>query len=294
LAMKVGRVLLLVVVVNVLGCLSARHGLMDPKGMSPQVLKHIAVHSSRHQGVPQQIDYEKYGLPVNFDGRTAWPGCIHAVLDQGDCGSCWAFAASESLSDRFCIHSQGKINVTLSPQNLLSCEFMNLECDMGSLPFWAWGFMQETGIATLDCVPYVSGGGYVPSCTDDSKSCPGGGQFKLYKAANYTQVGSFWEPSTHVESIMRALLQGPVDATFNVWADFESYSGGVYQYKSGGYEGMHSVKVIGYGVENGLDYWLVQNSWGTGWGPYGGFFKIRKGIDECQFESLMYTGFPQL
>ena len=92
--------------------------------------------------------------------------------------------------------------------------------------------MQETGITTLECVPYVSGktsqmnykktqrhqkigDGYVPSCTDSTQSCPGGGEFKLYKASNYTQVGDFWDPARHVESIMRALLQGPVDATFN-------------------------------------------------------------------------------
>jgi len=73
-----------------------------------------------------------------------------------------------------------------------------------------------------------------------------------------------------------------------------SYSGGVYRHQSGYYEGLHSVKVIGYGVENGVDYWLVQNSWGSGWGPYGGFFKIIRGIDDCEFESLMYTGFPLL
>jgi len=283
----------LVVLYAFVVCECAPYTVMNPKS-SPEMLKFIEDHSSKHAGVKQVVDYEKYGLPVNFDGRTAWPGCIHSVLDQGDCGSCWAFAASESLSDRFCIHSKGKVNVTLSPQNLLSCEFMNLECDMGSLPFWAWSYMQETGITTMDCVPYVSGNGYVPSCTDSTQSCSAGGNFKLYKAANYSQAGDFWEPSRHVEAIMRALLQGPVDATFNVWADFMDYSGGVYQYQSGGYEGMHSVKVIGYGVENGVDYWLVQNSWGPGWGPYGGFFKIRKGVDECQFESLMYTGFPLL
>lgn len=62
-------------------------------------------------------------LPVSFDARTAWPGCVHPILDQGHCGSCWAFAATESLSDRFCIASEGQINVTLSPGDLvrISC-----------------------------------------------------------------------------------------------------------------------------------------------------------------------------
>eukprot|EP01102_Stenamoeba_stenopodia_P002522 TRINITY_DN1235_c0_g1_i1.p1 TRINITY_DN1235_c0_g1~~TRINITY_DN1235_c0_g1_i1.p1 ORF type:complete len:216 (+),score=38.38 TRINITY_DN1235_c0_g1_i1:39-650(+) len=88
-------------------------------------------------------------LPVNFDAREQWPDCIHPVLDQGDCGSCWAFASSEVLSDRFCIHSSGAINVVLSPQNLLSCEKMNLKCELGSLPEWAWSFLENTGIVTM-------------------------------------------------------------------------------------------------------------------------------------------------
>ena len=72
-----------------------RRPVMNPKTFSPEMRQFIEEHASKHKGVKQIIDYEKYDLPVNFDGRTQWPGCIHAVLDQGDCGSCWAFAASE-------------------------------------------------------------------------------------------------------------------------------------------------------------------------------------------------------
>lgn len=173
---------------------------------------------------------------------------------------------------------------------------------MGSLPFWAFQFLQETGVTTLECSPYVSGqDGTVPKCTDSAKQCANSSEpFRLYKAANYTQVGSFWNPAGHIEAIMEALLHGPVDATFNVWSDFDEYSGGVYRYRHGTYEGLHSVKVIGYGVETSEDglsteeYWLVQNSWGPNWGPYNGHFKILKGANECEFESLMYTASPLL
>ncbi len=58
-------------------------------------------------------------LPENFDSRQQWSNCIHPIRDQKSCGSCWAFAASEVLSDRLCIASNGAVNVVLSPQNLV-------------------------------------------------------------------------------------------------------------------------------------------------------------------------------
>jgi len=53
--------------------------------------------------------------PVSFDARQVWPNCVHPIRDQGQCGSCWAFAGSETLSDRMCIASNGSVNPILSP-----------------------------------------------------------------------------------------------------------------------------------------------------------------------------------
>jgi cathepsin B len=52
-----------------------------------------------------------------------------------------------------------------------------------------------------------------------------------------------------------------------------SYKSGIYQHLTGTQLGGHAVKVIGYGIEDGLSYWLCQNSWSTTWGE-GGYFKI--------------------
>jgi cathepsin B len=68
------------------------------------------------------VDLE--AIPTNFDPRTVWPDCIHPILDQEQCGSCWAFGASESFSDRICIQTNGSVNVVLSPENLVSCDFV--------------------------------------------------------------------------------------------------------------------------------------------------------------------------
>src|SRR3989338_7792356 len=60
-------------------------------------------------------------LPESFDARVQRPSCIGPILNQGGCGSCWAFGCGESLSDRFCIHSNGTQSVSLSIQEILSC-----------------------------------------------------------------------------------------------------------------------------------------------------------------------------
>jgi len=267
------------------------HPPLMPK--TPEFEKYMSSLKRNHIFSKQIIDPS---LPINFDGRKQWPNCIHGILDQGDCGSCWSFASTESLSDRFCIFSNENINVVLSPQNLLSCEELNLGCTMGSLPNWAWDYLQSYGVTTMNCDPYTSGGGDVSKCPSPINNCNDGSLGKLYKAVNYTHVGNFIEPSRHIESIMKALLQGPVDATFNVFSDFDGFpfsSGAIYKHTSGEYEGLHSVKVIGYGVQNSTDYWLVQNSWGSSWGD-NGFFRIIRGIDDCFFETMMYTGVPLL
>ena len=67
------------------------------------------------------LDY--YGAaPASFDCRTQWPKFIHPIRDQGQCGSCWAFAAAESFSDRLAIATNGSTNEILAHQELVSCD----------------------------------------------------------------------------------------------------------------------------------------------------------------------------
>jgi len=76
---------------------------------------------------------------------------------------------------------------------------------------------------------------------------------------------------------------GPVETYFMVYEDFYYYSTGIYAPTTSSQVGYHAVKVIGWGVDSGVNYWLVQNSWGTSWGMTG-FFKIKAGT--CEFDNL--------
>jgi hypothetical protein len=129
------------------------------------------------------------------------PACHAPIRDQGQCGSCWAFAAADSLSDRVCVRS-GKVT-PLSPQDMLNCELLNLGCTLGSLPGAAWKFLEKKGVATEACVPYRS---FDPRKEKCDKTCPGesGGSMKnVTKATNVTHL-------TTEADMMGAIAEGPI------------------------------------------------------------------------------------
>ncbi len=97
---------------------------------------------------------DNFQAPTSFDSRVQWPNCVNYIRDQKECGGCWAFAGSESLSDRFCI--KGK-KVLLSPQYSISCDTGNSGCGGGYFDA-AWRYYANHGIPTDHCVSYKSGG----------------------------------------------------------------------------------------------------------------------------------------
>jgi cathepsin B len=237
------------------------------KGLLGTVLSH-------DNTVPQ---IEAAAASTSFDSRTKWPGCVHAIRDQAQCGSCWAFAASEALSDRFCIASGKKVDVVLSPQDMVSCDKQNYGCDGGYLNL-AWSYLEKTGVGSDACEPYTSASGSVAKC---SKKCKNGSAIKKYKC----KAGSV--KSAKGPAAIKTLIEasGPVETGFTVYDDFFNYKSGIYHHVSGGVDGGHAVKIIGWGAQGSENYWIVANSWGTSWGEKG-FFNIRQGdsgIDDQVF-----------
>ena len=143
------------------------------------------------------------------------PACHAPIRDQGQCGSCWAFAAADSLSDRVCVRS-GKVT-PLSPQDMLNCELLNLGCTLGSLPGAAWKFLEKKGVATEACVPYRS---FDPRKEKCDKTCPGdsGGSMKnVTKATNVTHL-------TTEADMMGAIAEGPIDVRLRLYRRMVQYA----------------------------------------------------------------------
>lgn len=90
--------------------------------------------------------------------------------------------------------------------------------------------------------------------------------------------------------MQRELMEkGTLSVALSVYEDFESYTSGVYQHVTGKYLGGHAIKMIGWGVDNGVPYWTCVNSWNPTWGE-AGMFRILRGSNECGIEGSVVAG----
>ncbi|XP_057971989.1 cathepsin B-like protease 3 isoform X2 [Malania oleifera] len=250
------------------------------------------------ENIPVITHPKSLKLPSQFDARIAWPQCgtIGNILDQGHCGSCWAFGAVESLSDRFCIHLA--INVTLSVNDVLACcGFMcGGGCD-GGYPIYAWQYLVDQGVVTEKCYPYFDDIGCshpgcepvypTPRC---ERKCID--KNELWQESKHFSVSAYRIDSDPYNIMAEVYKNGPVEVTFTVYEDFAHYKSGVYKHITGSIMGGHAVKLIGWGTtEHGEDYWLVANQWNKSWGD-DGYFMIRRGTNECGIEGGVVAGLP--
>lgn len=215
-------------------------------------------------------------LPTDFDSRQKWPNSIQPVRNQKQCGSCWAFALTSMLSDRFAVAGCSK--GALSPQDLVSCDNSDYGCNGGQFDTsltWAVNF----GVTTEECLPYVSGCGVAPPCP---LKCNNKSSIVRYKGKSYNKLQG--------EEIENAIFsRGSIEVGISVYLDFMFYRTGVYKHKIPLLMGYHAIRCIGWGVDNkhNIPYWLCVNSWGPLWGEKG-YFKIIRGKDECNIESNAY------
>ncbi|XP_050311717.1 cathepsin B-like isoform X2 [Anthonomus grandis grandis] len=252
-------------------------------------------------------------IPEHFDSREKWPHCasLFRIWDQSHCGSCWAVSAAATMSDRICIHSSQNLQISVSAEDLLSCcHQCGTGCLGGEIPR-AWHYWRTTGIVTGGLYNSTAQGcrAYsLPPCEHHVpiQRRPHCDTLKLETPScklecddsqlNYEDSLTFGGEVRHFvqpEEIQREIMEnGPVEGAIEVYEDFFSYKRVYKRTSSGTYIGGHAVKILGWGVENGVPYWLCANSWNKDWGD-GGYFKIVRGENHCAVEEEVYASVPE-
>lgn len=214
-------------------------------------------------------------VPDSYDLRAL--GFIGPVRDQGNCGSCWAFGSVASL-ESMVAKKFGKL-LDLSEQEIVSCATQGgvMGCNGGS-SVGAWEYSSVNPLVSEQNYPYVSG---LSGTTGKCKSMKNNERL-VSATGSYKRIVK--------EDDIRSALVGEGAVAIGISADnacFMNYKSGILDPTNcpcGG-EVDHLIAVVGYGNENGTDYWIVRNSWGTGWGEKG-YVRFKRNVNQCQMMSF--------
>ena len=209
---------------------------------------------------------------TSIDWRTKSPKVLTPVKDQGQCGSCWAFSATEQIETDAAL-ATGKL-ITLSPQQITSCDKTDLGCNGGNTET-AYAYVKKAGgLEPASDYPYRSG------TTGSSGTCAAEKAEEAVSITGYTSVSkSRWSEGKMVSQIQKSPISVCVDAE-----KWQTYTSGILG-RSCGSQIDHCVQAVGLQSKGDADgksksYWIVRNSWNTDWGE-DGYIYVQEGINAC-------------
>lgn len=217
-------------------------------------------------------------LPISFDWRNIYGKNFlspirnqHQIVENNTlCSICWAMATTSTIADRMNIY-MGHLNLKnyLSVQNILDCIPYADSCQGGD-ELDVYKYVMEFGIPHETCNIYR---GYPQQCIRDMECYP----IKKYEKLYIKGYGRLINAT--VNDIKTEIYRnGPITCAMKSTKGLEEYTSGIYkEYHSTIHlNSNHVVSIIGWGNENGTDYYIVRNSWGYEKGEQG-FFRIVSG-----------------
>jgi C1A family cysteine protease len=206
--------------------------------------------------------------PSAYNWVSYSPSVVTGVYNQGQCGSCWAFSATEQIESMWAL--AGHTLTELSMQQITSCDPYDDGCGGGN-PYNAYKYViQAGGLDSYASYPYNDGLG-------ESLPCK-------FNKANIAATISGWnyvsQSAAQESNMVTALYQnGPISVCVDA-SNWSSYTGGLYPSSACGKQLDHCVEAEGYDTGAGQPYWIIRNSWGTSWGE-SGYMNLQYGVDAC-------------
>jgi len=256
-------------------------------------------HSEKSHLIP--VKTPDVPLTATKDWRDT-PYVVSAVKNQGQCGSCWAFSATEQIESQLVL--SGAQPVELSPQQVASCT-LNIDgccdgCGGGDTVIAYEYLMQSTtvGLSPRGFWPYAQSLIPTGECLDISCTQ----QCSTYNLSDLTEYSFYIGPyaslkgytyattpctgacaSQNLTMLAASLSVAPVSICVNA-GNWDDYTGGVMTSAAcGGYaygDLDHCVQLVGYESTGATPYWIVRNSWSAGWGE-NGYIRLQFDANSC-------------
>jgi len=208
------------------------------------------------------------GAPATWDWRDH--GAVTAVKDQGQCGSCWAFSASEAIESAWILkgHTTDK-GINLSPQQIVDCDTIDgvAGCN-GGLTESAYDYIvQAGGQEEISNYPY----------TAENGKCKFKTEYVDAKISAYTAI-----PKDETKLTTTLSTTGPLSICLDAehWQDYQSGVLTPFQCCPLKCGLDHCVQLVGYNSTATKPYWIVRNSWNTDWGV-DGYIWLEMGHNTC-------------
>lgn len=210
-----------------------------------------------------EVKREEFQPSSNIDWVAA--GKTTPVKNQLQCGSCWAFSATETVESAMMM--AGLNPAGGAPQQLVDCDSNDSGCNGGDPAEAMQWIVQQGGQDAESCYPYTAQDGQCASA----------------QCQPVNKISSTTSISASESSIYSALQQqGPLSICCDASA-WQNYNGGILAGSQCGDNVDHAIQLTGYNSAQG-GYWIVRNSWGASWGE-SGFIWLQYGQNTCDITS---------
>jgi len=216
-----------------------------------------------------QFRYSRASVPSSYSSVDL--GLVSPVKNQKQCGSCVAFSNMAAVET--CFKKVTGVFGDYSEQQFVDCGYKkNGANGCNGAPTHAyikWAADTKADLTHESLYPYLN--------KNPKLTCPanldGYNQGAKVTESYYTYKGD--------EETLKKLVykHGAVVTAVKAAGPFQDYAGGIFAGCTSS-EPDHAVTVVGYGTEGGQDFWLIKNSWSSGWGEKG-YIRLKRGVGMC-------------